>query len=58
MDNIDIRKNGDGYSDHTVYNAIKNIEEEDARFRKLLCTIFYSSLRGKRAEALGLLLEI
>ncbi len=36
----DIRKNASGYSDSTAYQAIKNVENEDERFHKLLDTIF------------------
>ena len=36
----DIRKNVSGYSDPTAYQAIKNIENEDDKFHKLLDTIF------------------
>jgi hypothetical protein len=36
----DIRKNASGYSDPTAYQAIKNVENEDERFHKLLDTIF------------------
>ena len=36
----DIRKNASGYSDPTAYQAIKNIENEDDKFHKLLDTIF------------------
>lgn len=36
----DIRKNASGYSDPTSYQAIKNIENEDDKFHKLLDTIF------------------
>ena len=35
----DIRKNASGYSDPTAYQAIKNIENEDDKFHKLLDTI-------------------
>lgn len=28
MVNDDMRKNGEGYSDPTVYNALKNIEKD------------------------------
>ena len=35
-----IRKNASGYSDPTAYQAIKNIENEDDKFHKLLDTIF------------------
>lgn len=36
----DIRKKASGYSDPTAYQAIKNIENEDDKFHKLLDTIF------------------
>lgn len=42
MNDRDLRKNAEGYSDPTAYEAIKNIEkEDDLRFHKLLRTIFY-----------------
>ena len=34
------RKNHEGYSDPTAYEAIKNMEVDDERFHKLLNTIF------------------
>jgi hypothetical protein len=41
----DLRKNGEGYSDPTAYQAIKNLSKtpnkEEERFHKLLHTIFY-----------------
>ncbi len=36
----DPRYNGEGYLDLTAYEALRNIED-DARFQKLLHTIFY-----------------
>lgn len=36
----DIRRNASGYFDPTAYQAIKNIENEDDKFHKLLDTIF------------------
>lgn len=36
----DDRKNAEGYLDRTAYEAIKNVEKEEERFRKLLDTIF------------------
>ena len=36
----DIRRNGSGYLDTTAYEAIKHVDEEAARFHKLLETIF------------------
>lgn len=40
MNDRDLRKNAEGYPDPTAYEAIKNIEKEEARFHKLLHTIF------------------
>ena len=37
----DLRKNAEGYSDPTAYEAMKNIDKDDERFHKLLHTIFY-----------------
>lgn len=37
----DQRKNCEGYSDPTPYEAITEIEKEERRFRRLLHTIFY-----------------
>lgn len=36
----DIKRNASGYVDPTAYEAIKKVEEEEARFHKLLETIF------------------
>ena len=41
MNDRDLRKNAEGYSDPTAYEAIKNIDKEYERFHKLLHTIFY-----------------
>ena len=41
MNDRDLRKNAEGYSDPTAYETIKNIDKEDERFHKLLHTIFY-----------------
>ena len=36
------RRNAEGYSDPTAYEALKNIDrEEDERFHRLLHTLFY-----------------
>lgn len=40
MRDNDLRKNGSGYSDPTAYEAIKTVDRDDARFHKLLDTIF------------------
>lgn len=51
MNDRDLRKNGEGYPDPTAYEAIKNIDKEDKRFRKLLHTIFnICELSGFRIE--------
>lgn len=52
MNDRDLRKNSEGYSDPTVYEAIKNIDKkEDERFHKLLHTIFnICELSGFRIE--------
>lgn len=39
MANID-RRNAEGYSDPTAYQAMTNIEAEEERFHKLLYAIF------------------
>lgn len=36
-----LRENASGCNDPTAYKALKNIEDEDERFHKLLYTIFY-----------------
>ena len=38
--NDDLKKNASGCNDLTAYEAIKNIDEEDDRFHKLLNTLF------------------
>ncbi|MDE6019773.1 MAG: hypothetical protein K2H01_02070 [Ruminococcus sp.] len=35
------RRNSEGYSDPTTFEALRNIDKEDERFHKLLHTIFY-----------------
>jgi hypothetical protein len=35
-----LRENASGCNDPTAYKALKNIEDEDERFHKLLHTIF------------------
>lgn len=37
---IDVRKNGSGYNDPTACEAIRTVDRENARFYKLLDTIF------------------
>lgn len=36
----DCRRNAEGYSDPTAYEALKNMEQEEERFHKLLDIIF------------------
>lgn len=51
MNDRDLRKNAEEYSDPTAYEAIKNIDKEDERFHKLLHTIFnICELSGFRIE--------
>lgn len=35
------RKNSEGYSDPTAFEALRNIDKEDERFHRLLHTLFY-----------------
>lgn len=35
------RKNPEGYSDPTAFEALRNIDKEDERFHRLLHTLFY-----------------
>ncbi|MDO5397833.1 MAG: hypothetical protein Q4G33_07865 [bacterium] len=41
MNSRDLRKNASGYVDPTAYEAMRNLDNEDDRFHKLLHTIFY-----------------
>lgn len=51
MNDRELRRNAEGYSDPTAYQAIKNIEQEDENFHKLLHTIFnICDLAGFRIE--------
>lgn len=51
MNDRDLRRNAEGYSDPTAYQAIKNIDREDENFHKLLHTIFnICELSGFRIE--------
>lgn len=51
----DPRRNSSGYMDLTAYEAIKNVDREadaEARFKKLLSTIFYiCNLAGFQIES-------
>lgn len=40
MNDRELRKNGEGYTDLTIYEVLKKMDEEE-RFYKLLNTIFY-----------------
>lgn len=45
------KRNGEGYHDPTAHEALKNIENDDARFQKLLTLIFSAcDLAGFRIE--------
>lgn len=54
------RRNAEGYSDPTAYEALKNIErEEDERFHRLLHTLFYlCELAGFEIEGRIILIVI
>lgn len=39
MNDKDLRKNAEGYSDPTAYQAMKNLDKEEVRVRRLLRTI-------------------
>lgn len=40
MNNKDLKRNGEGYMDPPAYLAMKHVEDESAKFQKLLDTIF------------------
>ncbi len=47
----DLKKNASGCDDPTAYAAIKNADDEDERFHKMLHTIFYiCELAGYHVE--------
>lgn len=52
------RKNSEGYSDPTAFEALRNINKEDERFHKLLRTIFYlCELAGFEIEGRVVLID-
>jgi hypothetical protein len=58
LNDRDLRKNAEGYSDPTAYEAIKNIDKEEERFNKLLHTIFeICELSGFRIEGRIILID-
>lgn len=55
----DLKRNASGYYDPTAYEAIKNVDEEDEKFHKLLHTIFYiCKLAGFEIEGRIVLTDI
>lgn len=49
---MELRKNGEGYSDPTAYQAIKNADKEDEQHKKLMHVIFYvCNLAGFKIES-------
>lgn len=51
MNDRELRRNAEGYSDPTAYQAIKSIDQEDENFHKLLHTILnICELSGFRIE--------
>lgn len=58
MNDKELRRNAEGYSDSTAYQAIKNIDREDENFHKLLHTIFnICELSGFRIEGRIILVD-
>ncbi len=52
------RKNSEGYSDPTAFEALRNINKEDERFHKLIYTIFYlCELAGFKIEGRVVLID-
>ncbi len=52
------RRNQEGYLDPTAFEALRNIEEEDNRFHRLLHTLFYiCELAGFEIEGRIVLLD-
>ena len=41
------RKNSEGYSDPTAFEALRNIDKEDERFHRLLHTLFDFQIEGR-----------
>lgn len=41
MNDLEMKKNSEGYSDPTAYAYLKKETEEEERFHKLLHTLFY-----------------
>jgi hypothetical protein len=54
----DLKKNAEGYSDYTAYLAIKNLEKDEDRIKKLLGTIFYvCGLAGYKVQGRIVLID-
>ena len=52
------RKNSEGYSDPTAFEALRNINKEDEKFHKLLHMIFYlCELAGFEIEGRVVLID-
>lgn len=52
MNDKNSKKNAEGYTDLTAYDAIKNIEQEEALVNKLLKTIYMiCEMAGYRVES-------
>ena len=50
-ENMELRKNSEGYSDPTAYQAIKNLNDEKDRFDKFIHTLFsFCELSGYHIE--------
>ena len=54
----DLKKNAEGYSDYTAYLAIKNLEKDEDRIKKLLGIIFYvCGLAGYKVQGRIVLID-
>ncbi len=58
MNNREMKKNSEGYSDLTAYTYLKKETEEEERFHKLLHTLFYiCNLAGFEIEGRIVLID-
>lgn len=58
MNNRELRKNSEGYFDPTTYEAIKNLDREENRYRKLRKAIFsICELAGFKIEGRIVLID-
>ena len=51
------RKNSEGYSDPTAFEALRNIDKEDERFHRLLHTLYICELADFEIEGRIVLID-